>query len=47
MTIDYAGESRQLRTEGSGFIPTFLLSAILIYLVLIFFITIAKTGMNW
>jgi multidrug efflux pump len=33
-TIDYAGESRQLRTEGSKFMGTFLLSAILIYLVL-------------
>ncbi len=33
-TIDYAGESRQLRTEGSKFVTTFLLSAILIYLVL-------------
>src|SRR4029079_12692757 len=33
-TIDFAGESRQLRTEGSGFLTTFLLSAILIYLVL-------------
>jgi multidrug efflux pump len=33
-TIDYAGESRQLRTEGGNFITTFLLSAILIYLVL-------------
>jgi multidrug efflux pump len=33
-TIDYAGESRQLRKEGSRFLPTFLLSAILIYLVL-------------
>jgi multidrug efflux pump len=33
-TIDYAGESRQLRTEGSRFLATFLLSAILIYLVL-------------
>jgi multidrug efflux pump len=33
-TIDYAGESRQLRTEGSKFMATFLLSAILIYLVL-------------
>jgi multidrug efflux pump len=32
--IDYAGESRQLRTEGAGFLGTFLLSAILIYLVL-------------
>jgi multidrug efflux pump len=33
-TLDYAGESRQLRTEGSRFLGTFLLSAILIYLVL-------------
>jgi len=33
-TIDYAGESRQLRTEGSKFLGTFVLSAILIYLVL-------------
>ncbi|HET6349598.1 MAG TPA: efflux RND transporter permease subunit, partial [Candidatus Krumholzibacteria bacterium] len=33
-TIDYAGESRQLRTEGSKFFGVFLLSAILIYLVL-------------
>jgi multidrug efflux pump len=33
-TTDYAGESRQLRTEGSKFLGTFLLSAILIYLVL-------------
>ena len=33
-TIDYAGESRQLRTEGSKFLGTFALSAILIYLVL-------------
>ncbi|MGB2714628.1 MAG: efflux RND transporter permease subunit, partial [Vicinamibacterales bacterium] len=33
-TIDYAGESRQLRTEGSKFLTTFLLSAVLIYLVL-------------
>lgn len=32
--IDYAGESRQLRVEGSRFLGTFLLSAILIYLVL-------------
>ena len=32
--IDYAGESRQLRREGSKFLPTLLLSAILIYLVL-------------
>jgi multidrug efflux pump len=33
-TIDYAGQSRQLRTEGGRFLGTFLLSAILIYLVL-------------
>jgi len=33
-TIDYAGESRQLRVEGSKFLGTFVLSAILIYLVL-------------
>ncbi len=33
-TIDYAGESRQLRTEGGRFLGTFLLSAMLIYLVL-------------
>jgi len=33
-TIDYAGESRQLRVEGSKFLGTFALSAILIYLVL-------------
>ncbi|MFB3917927.1 MAG: efflux RND transporter permease subunit [Terriglobales bacterium] len=33
-TLDYAGESRQLRTEGSTFFGTFALSAILIYLVL-------------
>ena len=33
-TIDYAGESRQLRTEGGGFLYTLLLSATLIYLVL-------------
>jgi multidrug efflux pump len=33
-TIDYAGESRQLRVEGSRFLTTFLLSAVLIYLVL-------------
>ncbi|HEV8337144.1 MAG TPA: efflux RND transporter permease subunit [Candidatus Polarisedimenticolia bacterium] len=33
-TIDYAGESRQLRTEGTKFLGIFLLSAILIYLVL-------------
>ena len=33
-TFDYAGESRQLRTESGRFLGTFLLSAILIYLVL-------------
>jgi len=33
-TIDYAGESRQLRTEGGKFLGLFLLSAIMIYLVL-------------
>ncbi|HYT33273.1 MAG TPA: efflux RND transporter permease subunit, partial [Thermoanaerobaculia bacterium] len=33
-TIDYAGESRQVRTEGGKFLGTFLLSGILIYLVL-------------
>jgi len=33
-TIDYAGESRQLRTEGSKFLGIFALSAILIFLVL-------------
>ncbi|HSL20219.1 MAG TPA: efflux RND transporter permease subunit [Vicinamibacterales bacterium] len=33
-TIDYAGESRQLRTEGGRFLAVFLLSAVLIYLVL-------------
>ncbi len=33
-TIDYAGESRQLRTESGKFLGTFLLSAVLIYLVL-------------
>jgi multidrug efflux pump subunit AcrB len=32
--IDYAGESRQLRTEGGKFLGTFVLSALLIYLVL-------------
>src|SRR5262249_16444273 len=34
VTMDYAGESRQLRVEGSKFLGTFLLSAALIYLVL-------------
>jgi multidrug efflux pump len=33
-TLDYAGESRQLRTEGGRFLAVFLLSAILIFLVL-------------
>src|SRR5262249_31997768 len=33
-TVDYAGQSRQLRTEGSRFLGIFLLSAILIFLVL-------------
>ena len=33
-TLDYAGESRQLRTEGNKFLGMFLLSAVLIYLVL-------------
>jgi multidrug efflux pump len=33
-TVDYAGESRQLRSEGRTFLGVFLLSAILIYLVL-------------
>src|SRR5204863_1444944 len=32
--VDYAGESRQLRVEGSKFLGTFALSGILIYLVL-------------
>jgi multidrug efflux pump len=33
-TVDYAGQSRQLRTEGSKFLAIFALSAILIFLVL-------------
>jgi multidrug efflux pump len=33
-TLDYAGESRQLRTESGKFLGMFLLSAVLIYLVL-------------
>ncbi len=33
-TVDYAGESRQLRTEGGKFLGTLLLSGVLIYLVL-------------
>lgn len=32
--IDYTGESRQLRTEGNKFLPTFLLAIVLIFLVL-------------
>jgi len=33
-TIDYTGESRQLRKEGDSFLTTLALAAILIYLVL-------------
>ena len=33
-TIDYADESRQLRKEGNAFVPTMILSLIVIYLVL-------------
>jgi multidrug efflux pump len=33
-TIGYTGESRQLRTEGGKFLPMFLLSIVLIFLVL-------------
>jgi multidrug efflux pump len=32
--IDYTGESRQLRTEGDKFLPVFVLSIVLIFLVL-------------
>jgi len=32
--IDYTGESRQLRSEGNQFLPTFVLAVILIFLVL-------------
>ena len=32
--IDYTGESRQLRTEGNKFLPSFLLAVVLIFLVL-------------
>ena len=32
--IDYTGESRQLRTEGNQFLPTFSLAIVLIFLVL-------------
>jgi multidrug efflux pump len=33
-SIDYTGESRQLRTEGDKFLPAFLLAVVLIFLVL-------------
>jgi multidrug efflux pump len=33
-TLDYTGESRQLRTEGNRFLPAFTLAVILIFLVL-------------
>jgi multidrug efflux pump len=33
-TVDYTGESRQLRTEGNKFLPAFLLALVLIFLVL-------------
>jgi len=33
-TIDYTGESRQLRVEGNKFAPAFLLSFLLIFLIL-------------
>ncbi|HTN51679.1 MAG TPA: efflux RND transporter permease subunit [Anaeromyxobacter sp.] len=33
-TLDYTGESRQLRVEGNKFLPAFLLAVILIFLVL-------------
>jgi multidrug efflux pump len=33
-TIDYTGESRQLRSEGDKFLPAFLLAVVLIFLVL-------------
>ncbi len=32
--VDYTGESRQLRTEGNQFLPTFALAIVLIFLVL-------------
>ncbi len=32
--IDYTGESRQLRTEGNKFLPSFVLAVVLIFLVL-------------
>jgi multidrug efflux pump len=33
-SVDYTGESRQLRTEGNKFLPAFILAVILIFLVL-------------
>jgi multidrug efflux pump len=33
-TLDYTGESRQLRTEGDKFLPAFILAVVLIFLVL-------------
>jgi len=33
-TVDYTGESRQLRTEGNKFLPAFVLAIVLIFLVL-------------
>ncbi len=33
-SLDYTGESRQLRTEGDAFLPAFILSIVLIFLVL-------------
>ncbi len=33
-TIDYTGESRQLRTEGNKFLPAFSLAVVMIFLVL-------------
>lgn len=32
--LDYTGESRQLRTEGDKFLPSFMLAVVLIFLVL-------------
>jgi multidrug efflux pump len=32
--VDYTGESRQLRTEGNKFLPSFMLAVVLIFLVL-------------
>jgi multidrug efflux pump len=33
-TVDYAGQSRQLRVEGNKFLPAFIMAVILIFLVL-------------